>query len=283
MVACIPTFALLASTVVLAAPPPSPSPVPYGFRQIGKDIRFLVTRPAHLDETDELHLFQTGFATAGLYLLRDDVREYAQEHQSPGTEQLLKNVRTMGKGAFAPSLALVFWLSSYGTGNPREKETSVLLLESVVFSYLGSAIGSFVIASERPEDGTSVRFFRTDGHGVSTDAAIAASVVQPLRRQYLRLEPDDGGWMRAWKVTASGLLYGGAALTAYQRIYDDKHWAPDAFLGVMTGLTVGDILCESHGLVPERRVRVGASAVPGGVGLTFTIDLDRGGQSRLRP
>jgi membrane-associated phospholipid phosphatase len=264
---------MLLGALLAAASAAPPSPAPYGFQQIKKDVKYVFTRPLYLDDSDKRDLLQTVFATGGLYMTREDIRDWVRDRQSPGTEQFLQNVRTMGKGAFAPALAAVFWTASYATKSPREKETAVLLLESMAFSGLGAAVGQFVIASERPETGNDVRFFRTGGHGISTDAALAASVVEPLRRQYLQFAPGDGNGAKAGKAFASALLYAGAGLTAYQRIYDDKHWAPDAFLGVMTGLTVGEALCESHGKDVKRAVRVGASAVPGGAVLTFRIDL----------
>lgn len=259
--------ALLAATV--SASPPKP----YGFHQIGKDVKYVFTRPWHMDDSDKRDLFQTAWATGGLYMTREDIRDWVRDRQSPGTEHFLQDVRTMGKASFAPALALVFWTSSYATRSSREKETSVLLLESMVFSAVGAGVGQFVIASERPEDGNDVHFFRLGGHGISGDAALAASVVEPLRRQYLQFQPDDGNGAKAGKAFASFLLYAGAGITAYQRIYDDKHWAPDAFLGVMTGLTMGDLVSESHGKDPKRAVHVGATPVPGGAALTFRFDL----------
>ena len=67
----------------------------------------------------------------------------------------------------------------------------------------------------------------------------------------------------------------GAALTAYQRIDSDSHWAPDAFLGMMTGLAMGEILCEAHDRSARARSRSGKGnrillgAMPGGIILGF--------------
>jgi hypothetical protein len=256
---------------------------PYGFGQLKADVKFLLTKPAHLDKSERLQVLGTALVTAGLYATRHDIRDEVQEHRTESRDQFLQNVRTMGKGAFAPSLALIFWSASFGTKSPREKETAFLLLESAGFSALASGVGQFVIASERPEDGAEVRYFQLGGHGVSTDAALAASVVPPLRNQYLRFEPDDGPWMRLWKGTATTLLYSGAALTAYQRMNQDKHWAPDAFLGLMTGLSVGETLCQSHGKGKRSGIRFEPSPVPGGVVLTFRIPLrEPGALDRIR-
>ena len=152
----------------------------------------------------------------------------------------------MGKGAVAPGLALAAWGASFLTGNVREKETAQLLLTSAGMAASIAYTGSFVVAAERPEDGDDVDLFDADGHGVSLDVSLAASIVPPLRCQYLRVKPADGRAKRWLKRGALGLLYAGAGLTALQRIDDDKHWAPDVFLGMVNGLTVGEMLCHAR-------------------------------------
>lgn len=230
-----------------AAPsdPAAPS-TPFGLRQLGYDTRYLLTRPAHLDGRGAAKVAGAAGTAAALYFVRDDIREFFQDHRSGGRERLLKGTHTMGKGAFAPALALTSYLASFATHNDREKETSLLLLESMGFSVMFAGAGQFVLSSQRPEEGDRVRLLRTGGHGVSADAALAASVVAPLRRQYLVVRDGDGAWRRGLKRGAAGLLYAGAVLTAFQRIDQDKHWAPDAFLGTVVGLTVGEILCDAH-------------------------------------
>jgi membrane-associated phospholipid phosphatase len=146
----------------------------------------------------------------------------------------------------APGLALVAWGSSFVTGDVREKETAQMLLTSAGMAAAIASAGSFVLATERPEDGDDVDFFQANGHGVSLDASLAASIVPPLRCQYLRVRPEDGRARRWLKRTGLGLLYAGAGLTALQRIDDDKHWAPDVFLGLVNGFTVGEMLCRSR-------------------------------------
>ena len=228
-------------------------PTPYGFRQLGYDTRYLLKRPFHLDRRSKKGVAMASGVTVGLYLFRDEIRDWSQDHRSPGRERFLDGVRSMGKGSFAPALALIAYTSSLVTGKEREKETALLLLESMAFSAMAAGAGSFVLATERPEDGDAVRLFHSDGHGVSVDAALAASVVPPLRRQYLRVKPADSRGKRFWKRTGTLLLYSGAVLTAYQRIDRDQHWAPEAFLGTMVGLAVGSTLCRAHDEVRAQR------------------------------
>ena len=256
-----------AETTQPSNPPP---PTRYGFQQMVFDLKYVVKRPFNLDKQDGLWIGGT-FAVAGtLFAYRENIRDRVLDHQSEGMTNLLDDVSIMSKGAFAPALALAAYGTSFLTENDREKETALLLIESAALSQLGAFIGQTVIASERPPD-TSVQLFHVGGHGFSGDAALAASVVPPLRRQYLRVGTDDSTLTAVLKWAGTALLYGGAALAAYQRVYSDSHWAPDAFLGMMTGLAVGEVLCEAHDKADRereealKRPRVTVGAIPGGL------------------
>ena len=243
-------LALLPRPVLAREESPDPvapvPPHPHGWRQVRFDAGRLATRPAHWDRRSWRRIGAVAGTTLGLYLLRDEIRSIVQDNRAAGHADFLADARTMGKGGFAPALALIAYLSSFATRNDRERETAVLLMESWAGSAAAAWGGSFVLAAERPEEGGHVEWFDTDGHGVSLDAALAASVIPPLRRQYLRVRPGDGAGRKFRKRTATGLLFAGAGLTAYQRLYDDKHWAPDVFLGTWSGLTVGRNLNRAH-------------------------------------
>ncbi|HEV8335678.1 MAG TPA: phosphatase PAP2 family protein [Candidatus Polarisedimenticolia bacterium] len=266
-----------------ASPGPSPSPSPgslhpHGFAQIGLDARYLATRPFHLDRSGWTKVAATLATLGALYAGRGEIRDWSQDHRRESWDRFLQKPRVMGKGAFAPSAALIAYTSSFVTQDDREKETAVLLLESMAFTGLVAGIGRFVLATDRPEVGNDVHFFRGNGHGVSGDAALAASVVPILRNQYLRIDPDDGGGMRFWKRAAAGILYAGAFLTGYQRINNDKHYAPDVFLGLVSGFTVGQLLCDSHDRSRDAgpRSRLTLGPVPGGIGLSLSFSGGQG-------
>jgi len=245
---------------------------PYGFRQIRLDASYLATRPLHPGRQGILKFAATAGTAGALFLLRNRIRDEAQEHRSDSRDRFLQDVRVMGKGAFAPSLATIAYGASFLTDDDREKETAVLLLESMAFTGAGVGLGQFALSSQRPDEGKEVRFFHRRGHGFSGDAGLAASVVPVLRRQYLRVRPEDQTARRFFKRAAAGTLYAGAALTAYQRVNADKHWAPDAFLGMVTGLTVGETLVDSHDVVRQKRKEnVSLTTFPGGAGLRVTF------------
>ncbi|HEX5043728.1 MAG TPA: hypothetical protein VFV75_12530 [Candidatus Polarisedimenticolaceae bacterium] len=234
---------MILALLLLAADPATPD---VGWERLKQDVHLLATKPFQLDRAGKRQALFVAGATLGLYGLRHEIRREVQEGRSEDRSDLLQHARWMSRGAAAPVLALGAWGASFVTHDPREKETAQLLLTSAGMSAAIAGMGSFVLASERPEDGDAVHLFRTSGHGVSLDASLAASIVPPLRCQYLRVRPGDGRPARWLKRGTLALLYAGAGLTALQRIDDDKHWAPDVFLGLVNGFTVGEMLCHAR-------------------------------------
>ncbi len=273
-----------AATSEEASPSASPAK-PYGMRAFTADSRYLVTRPAHMGKKGWVKVAVVLGVGAGLFAYREDIRNYAQEHRTPSRDRFLSNVRDVfGRPAFPAALALSAWAASYATRDDREKETAQLLLESLGYSAVVAGIGQLVIASERPWQGDEVHFFRSHGHGVSGDAAVAASIVAPIRRQYLRLRPEDGVGRRILKVTGTGLLYAGAVLTAWQRINSDAHWVEQAYLGLADGLSVGGVLCDAHELRRGSRASLSFGAAPGGgVAVLLRLETLPGGSSAYLP
>jgi hypothetical protein len=248
---------------------------PYGWKQLRFDLRYIARRPANLTDSDQRALVAVAGTTALLYVFREDIQDAWRRNSSESRTDFLNSARVMGGGGFAPALALAAWGASFLTDNEREKETAQLLMESWALAAVGSGVGSFVLAAERPEDGNAIQIFDLEGHGVSYDVSVAASVIPPLRRQYLRVRPGDGTKLRILKHGLSALLYGGMVLTALQRIDADKHWAPDVFLGMVNGLGVGTLLGQARDDAERRRSRVALSAQPGGMAVTWTLSLDR--------
>ena len=181
-----------------------------------------------------------------LYVWRDEIRSEVQEHRTRSRDEFFQDARLTGKGVFVPALASVLAALGAARDSSREKQTALLLAESFAASAVYSAIGSFVLAAERPQEGESVRFLDTQGHGVSLDAALSASMIAPLERAYLRPRPGERPAARFWRRSGRALLYLAPALVAYQRLNQDKHWAPDAALGYATGLLSGRVLCSGY-------------------------------------
>jgi hypothetical protein len=237
---------------------------PLDWRQIGRDARYVFGRPAHLDRAGWVRLGAGVGTGASLYLVRDEARDFALEHGGERWDDVLDGARNMGKLATPLLAAGGFYLAGLARGSDRDRETAFVLLESLAFSSAIAATANYVVAAERPRDGDDVNLFAKDGHSVSFDVTIAASMLAPIIDRHLEVRPGDGGGVRFWKRFGAWGLYGTAGLVALQRLNVDAHWLPDVYFGYLNGLCVGRMVVDAHR--GGRAARAGAAAPGSGEG-----------------
>lgn len=251
---------------------------PTGFKRFACDSRALGRTLTLRHPRDRSRALGVLAGAGALFAERRDIQEYFQDHHRTSRTHYYDAARNLGKGGAAPLFAAALYITGKASGDSYHTESAQILLESMLYGGVLALTGQFVIASDRPEDGTAVHTLRSNGHGVSGDVALAASVVAPLDRRYLRIGPNDGRGRKFLKVTGRGLLYTALALTAAQRVDADKHWAPDVFLGAAAGLTAGYSICSAHEPPPNNAQRGrGASSfqptlvpIAGGLALSWS-------------
>lgn len=248
---------------------------PTGWKRFLCDSRALGRHLALREPGDRWRALGVLGATGFLYGEREHIRHFVLAHRTPARTRVYNKARILGKGIAMPIAASLLYLDGKLTSNSYHVESAQILVESTLYGSLLAGLGQVVIASERPEDGNAVHFFRGGGHGASGDVALAASVVAPLDRRYLRLAPGDRTGRRVFKIMGRAGLYAALALTAAQRMDADRHWAPDVLLGAAAGLTAGYSTCSAHD--PSRTTdgarskRAHIVPIPGGLSAAWSF------------
>jgi membrane-associated phospholipid phosphatase len=175
--------------------------------------------------------------------------QIAEEFRDPGPQQSLglrrsaRAFNTLG-GAGVLAFGVTAFAAGKLTGHPMLATIGAHTTEAIALSGMASGLIKGLAGRQRPflDETNSHHFslgsgfthggFTSFPSGHATAAFAAASAIAT----------DLGHSSRFARWVVNPLLYGGASLVAFARMYDDKHWASDvvagAAIGTFTGVTV---------------------------------------------
>jgi len=198
-----------------------------------KDIGYIQDAPARLSDAPASYL-AGGLLGAGalIYSFDGQIRHIAHKNKTASLDDLSGPAEKIGNGGYELAMLGVFAGAGYVFKNDGLKDTALLAAESFLAANAIGTVVKYSVGRSRPygEDGKSafkpfafktVRTSFPSGH--TTSAFAVASVFAA------RYDP-------AWVGIAA---YGAASLTAFQRVYADKHWASDVFTGAVLGTVTG--------------------------------------------
>lgn len=226
------------------------------FQQIGFDAEYAVTAPKRIDEKDYIAVGTVALAAGVLYAEKKDINKRFQKNRTNTTDNIADLVKPLGNVFVDAAIAGTFYTWGLAVDSSREKETGVMLAESLVYTGVLTGAGQFIFAEDRPSKGGDMHFFKVFGHGVSAHAALSASVAGPLNSQYLQISPDADTNEKFLKYTGKVVVYGLPVLTGLSRINDNEHYAWNVLLGSVIGYTMGELVAEAHEKSKEISVAV---------------------------
>jgi len=196
--------------------------------------------------------------------------EWQAAWQTNASDDLGPIFEPMGNPLYMGTLGLGAYTIGLISENEELEGLSSVALQSMLTS--GALVMALKLAfhRERPEEQLSLDPYRFNGPSFSRDnlsfpsghSVIAFSAAASISRYYGDI----------WYVSLP--LYTAAGLTAWQRVFDQKHWPSDVLTGALIGIFVGRKIAHWH-LQDEDRVTIGTALLPNSrLGLALKIKLD---------
>jgi len=179
-------------------------------------------------------------ATSGLYLADADIRSFAKKNQGVTGDRAAAAGNFLGNPFFAvPSLG-IFYLYGQLNDDPKARRTSLLAVES--FTISGAIVLTIKQATQRPRPASGETSTTWGGPGFkSTDSGFPSMHTQTAF-SIASVFAEEYGDIPLVAPTAYGL----ASFVGLSRIYSNKHWASDVFLGAAIGYFVGKSVVRYH-------------------------------------
>lgn len=206
-----------------------------------------------------------GVLLAGAVLLDGPVHDLIDGGNGPRWEPVADRLNPLGNPRYAVPVLAGGWALGRLADRPAVSEGTAHVLAGLLVAGVANGTLKYSVGRQRPsrtDDSFRFRPFNSDNQwqsfpsGHSTVAfALAAGVSEEARTPW---------------VTAA--TYGTAALVAWSRLYEDKHWTSDVAAGALVGTLAGrGTVRFLHRRAAGRggAARAGVAVVPGGVVVTI--------------
>jgi len=230
----------------------------------------LATAPFSFTSTDWLKTGAFVIATGLAFSLDPKIKESVNQQHTATLDNVTGFGEKYGTVSYAGIFAGGMYLTGKIIGDKEISTTGRMLVESVLYSGLAVSVIKYAVGRSRPytNEGPSDLFDYTFQEAnvsfPSGHTAIAFTVSTVLAK-------------RIDNPIASVALYGLAGFTGYQRIYDNKHWFSDVFVGAAIGYFIGSSIVNSE---EKRRsedflsnMTVMPSISSSGAGLSLHLDF----------
>jgi membrane-associated phospholipid phosphatase len=221
----------------------------------------IVASPVNWSGSDWLKAGLIVGATSGIYFADADIRNLTQRNRSSTGNKFATVGNDLGNPFYTlPTLGL-FYLYGHYNEDPKARRTSLLAAESLAIS--GAFTWSLKLAAQRPRPYTGEspsawngpRLKMSDTSFPSAHTTAAFSVASVLAEEY------------GSNPYVPPIAYGLATLTGLARMYDNKHWASDVFVGGAIGYFVGKAVVHYHTAQSDKALKILPTVSQQGFGL----------------
>jgi len=216
--------------------------------QMGAD---LVQVPRYFESKQWICTGAAVTTTVLLFGVDAEVRALAQRNQGHVGNTVFR-IDSFAGNQYSLITPLVLYASGVGLDRSEWRETGLQATAAFIYSGSVTNLLKAVIARERPYGTGDPLSFKPLG-GLNNDNLSLPSghtTVAMATATVLAAHAQHGIWKAAWMT--SGILVGAA------RIYHDRHWLSDTFLGAMIGYHIGRFCVSRAG---SSNSQIGSSAM----------------------
>ena len=243
------------------------------YRSAGSDITTLtgsigkvLSSPFHWESNDFYYAGGFLLMSAGSFLLDDEIRKIFLNNRNKTFDNLEPVGYAYGAPLNAASGAILIYLSGLASDNNWLRNTGLMLTETIIAVGIVQIPTRIIFGRARPYTGygnSSFNFLKgleqDRASFISGHAAIAFGISNILAHQI-----DH-------PVVTAG-LYGLAALTPLARLYADKHWTSDVFIGTALGILVSNTIINFHEETAASKNKFSIIPAINGISFCYTID-----------
>ena len=232
------------------------------FKSYYTDTRNLFSSVGQFDKQD--WMLTGGIIAGGALLLTQDkgINRYWEEHSAPFADKAVKyGLEPFGLGVYPAAITGGLYLHATLKKNNYDRQVALTTVKAMIITSLVTQAGKQLFHRHRPLqenpghwDGPIAPFrFRSFPSGHSSLAFSFASVMGHAYND------------KPWVAVAS---YSAATLAAFARVYENKHYASDIFIGSLLGFYIGKSLWRMN----EEKARVHMSLSSDGIGVQVALD-----------
>lgn len=240
--------------------------VKYDFIKSLDDGWEILKAPAHFSGKDWATVGAVIGGTALSMLLDDEIRSTVAKNHTPAMDNITKVGRYYGEIVPAVSLSAGIYATGLIFKERSVSLTGRLLAESLLYAGTINALLKVLFSRSRPSNNNgNMDFgnykFKDDYYSLPSGHTTVAFTVSTVLAERIN------------NIYATIGLYGLAALTAYQRIYDDRHWFSDTVLGAAIGIFISRAVVQLNEEDPYENKGPDLTILPSEHGITLGINF----------
>jgi membrane-associated phospholipid phosphatase len=202
-------------------------------KSIFEDLGYTVSRPAHWHKKDFTRLGVVFGVTGGLMLADYEIKRAFQLNQTKFLNSVAQEIEPFGN-AYSPYLILGMYAVGVVTKNRNLEHASLMTTKSLLISTLLYTTAKVIIRRERPSFTDNTANYDPPFTGDRKHTSFPSGhmlTVTTVATALAEIYGEDYPWV-PW------VTYSLAGLTGVSRLYHNRHWSSDVWIGASLGYFV---------------------------------------------